>query len=88
LHRIGGANAGCIRQILGERPHLLARKNLVPRDAKLPEPPDRRDAFRRGELFFPDESGEGAPRFQWRAPPHDHPLQFPTQATALYRGGL
>lgn len=29
---------------------------------------DRRDVFLGGELSVPNESGEGAPRFQWRAP--------------------
>jgi hypothetical protein len=34
------------------------------------------------------EAGEGAPRFERRAPPDDHPLQLAMQPLALRRGAL
>ena len=83
LCRIGGANAVCIRQILGERPDLLGWQYLIPSDAKLRKQPHRCGPFVNGELSLPDESGESAPRFDWCAPPHDHALQLAVQPATL-----
>ena len=88
LRRISGAHAVCIGEIRCERPDLLSWEYFIPGDAKLREQCDRCDAFISREVSLPKESGEGAPRFQWRASPHDHALQFATQAAALCGGRL
>jgi hypothetical protein len=83
LRRIGRANTVCVWKILGQRSDLLGWKYLVPSGTKLPKQPDRGSAFHGGELALPNKSGERAARFEWRAPPNDHPLRFTTQPPAL-----
>jgi len=59
-----------------------------PRRSEAAEQPDGLHSFYSPEAFLPNQSSEGAPRFNRRSPPHDHARELALKATSLCGRGL